>query len=319
MNTTATTGISTQFRRHFEKKLLEKAKDTLVLNQFAKSADLPKMLGSKTIRFFRAQSGTSADVQTLVEGTPITTFKDMSYEHVDVDLIQIGEAMKFSDILGWTQLLNVLTDGIEVMGEDAALKGDDITLATICGSSSVVKRYSGGAADFAALGALSASAGKFTSIDGLDACTQLKINKAPKINGEYVGIVSPQVSRDLRLDDRWVEANNYAATKQLMKGEIGSLDGVRYIETTNTWTEDDTEGTREEGAIISSIFTGREAYGTVKLSGTSPYKPTIIIVDKADKSDPLNQFMTAGWKAFYNSVLLNGKWASVVRSKTAFA
>ena len=65
---------------------LEKAKDTLVLNQFAKKADLPKGMGSKTIRFFRPVTAASANVQTLTEGTPIAVFTDLTYTAVDIDL-----------------------------------------------------------------------------------------------------------------------------------------------------------------------------------------------------------------------------------------
>ena len=322
MSTNTTTSLSGQYQRHFSKQLLEHAINTLVLNQFGKSADLPKNLGSKTIKFFRPVTASSANVQTLVEGTPISTFTSMSYDEVDVDLAQIGEAMKFTDILGWTALLNVLKDGIVLMGEDCALKADDITLAAIQGGSPT-KRYSGGAADFNALVALSAANGKFTASDALDAMTNLQINKAPRIQGEYIGIVPPQIARDLMRDPDWLLASQYSSIKQLFKGEIGSLYGVRFVQTTNDWAEantNDTEGTRVTSAkaIYSSIFTGREGYGVVKLSGSSPMKPQVLISDKADKSDPLNQTLIAGWKAFYQAKLLNPAWVVVNRSKSQY-
>lgn len=322
MATNTTSTLSNQFQRFYSKQLLEHAVNTLVLNQFGKQADLPKGLGSKTIRFFRPVTADSSNVQTLSEGTPISTFTDISYVAVDVDLVQIGEAMKFTDILGWTALLNVLKDGITLMGEDCALKADDMTLVAIQGGSPT-KRYSGGQTTFNGVVGESAANVKFTASDALDAMTTLQINKAPRINGEYIGIVPPQIARDLMRDTDWLEASKYSSVKQLFKGEIGSLYGVRFILTTNEWAEantNGTEGTRVTAnkAIYSSFFTGREGYGTVKLSGSSPMKPQVIINDKPDKADPLNQTIVAGWKAFYQSKLLNPAWVVVVRSKSQY-
>lgn len=322
MGANTTTSLAGQYQRHFSKLLLDHAVDTLILNQFAKQSDLPKNLGSKTVKFFRPVTASASNVQTLVEGTPITTFTSMSYEEVDVDLTQFGEAMKFTDILGWTSLFNVLKDGVVLMGEDCALKADDVTLASIIGGSPT-KRYSGGAANFNALNALTAANGKFSAGDALDAMTNLTLNKAPRINGQYVAIVPPQIGRDLMKDADWLEASKYSAVTQLFKGEIGSLYGVRFIMTTNYWgedTTDDTEGTRDTASpgIFSTIVTGRDGFGVVKLSGSSHAKPQVIIADKADKADPLNQVMTAGWKAYYAAKLLNPNWVVVVRSKTQY-
>ena len=155
MAANTTTSLSNQYQRYFSKQLLEKAVDTLVLNQFAKKADLPTGLGSKTIRFFRPVSAASSNVQSLTEGTPIAVFTDLSYTAVDIDLAQFGEAMKWTDLLGWTALLKVMDDGIQLMGEDCALKADDLTLAVLAhATTGGTKRYSGGAADYTALKAL---------------------------------------------------------------------------------------------------------------------------------------------------------------------
>ena len=320
MATNTTSTLSGQFQRKYSKDLLDHAINTLQLNQFAKQADLPKNLGSKQLRFFRPVSAASSNVVTLVEGTPISTFTDMSYTAVDVDLVQIGEAMKFTDVLGWTSLLNILKDGIALMGEDCALKADDVTLATIIGGSPT-ERFSGGQTTFAGLGGLSAANGKFTYSDGLDAVTNLTINKTPRINGEYIGIVPPQIARDLQVDSTWVNASSYTGVKQLFRGEIGMLSGVRYVVTTNAWGESATKGTRDTATptIFSTIFTGRDAYGVAKLNGTSPMKPQVIIADKPDKTDPLNQLLIAGWKAYYNAVVLNPAWVIVQRSKSQYA
>lgn len=315
-----TTSLTNQFQRFFSKSLLATAKHELVMNQFAKKAQLPRGMGSKTIRFFRRVEAAAANVQTLSEGVPIAVFTDLTYTPVDVDLIQLGEAAKYSDLVGWTALLNVLKDGIDLLGEDCALKADDLTLGVIAhATTGGTKRYSGSAANHAALQALSATAGKFISDNGLDAVTTLKINRAPRINGSYVGIVGPQVARDLMRDPNWLNVSVYSASRQLFRGEIGMLDGIRYVETTNVWGETTVEGTRNVApTIFVSVFTGKDGYGVVELSGQSPFSPQVMISDKPDKSDPLNQTLIAGWKAFYQAAMLNAAFVIAHRSKSLY-
>jgi N4-gp56 family major capsid protein len=320
---TNTAGITSQFQTKFSKDLLEKAVHTLQLHQFANQADLPKNVGGKSIRFFRPVQADTANVQNLTEGTPITNFTQLTYENIDCNLAQYGEAIKFTDIIGWTSLLNVMKDGITLMGEDCAIKADDITLSAIMagtGDGQVVRRYSG-ASTHATFNPLSATAGKFTYTDGLDAMTNLKLNKAPRINGEYIGIASPRIARDLMTDTNWINASAYSAVQQLFKGEVGSLGGVRYVLSTNEWMEGGTENTRvtSGGSNFATIFTGKGGYGVPKLAGTSPYKPQVIIADKADKSDPLNQNMFVGWKAYYGACVLNRTWIVKTLSKSAYA
>jgi N4-gp56 family major capsid protein len=323
---TGTTGITSQFQTKYSKDLLDHAINTLQLQQFANQADLPKNVGGKSIRFFRPVQADTANVQTLTEGTPITNFTQLTYENIDCTLAQYGEAIKFTDIIGWTSLLNVMKDGITLMGEDCAIKADDITLAAIMsgtGDGAVVKRYSGGATSFSSLQALSNANGKFSYTDGLDAMTNLKINKAPRINGEYIGIASPRIARDLMTDTNWINASAYSAVSQLFKGEVGSLGGIRYVLSTNEWSElgSGTEGTRvtSGGNMFATLFTGKGAYGVPKLAGTSAYKPQVIIADKADKSDPLNQNMFVGWKAYYGACVLNKNWIVKTLSKSVYA
>jgi N4-gp56 family major capsid protein len=321
MATNTTTTLVDQYRRHYDTELLEKAQWELRLNQFGASRDLPRGLGAKTIRFFRRMIANSANVQSITEGVVINVFTDYVYEKVDVDLVQIGEAMKYTDVAGWTALLDILDDGIMYLGENLALKADDMTWGVITNATTgLTKRYSGGAANYAALVALATSAGKYTSVDGLSAVTRLKVNKAPKKNGFYVGIVGPQVAHDVQQDTRWLNVHTYSAATELFNGEIGKLDGIRYVETNNVWGESATEGVRDVATptIFSSVFTGTDSYGVVSLSGKGPNSPKIEVIDKADKSDPLNQLLICGWSAYYNSAVLNPQFGVIVRSKTTF-
>lgn len=322
MATNTTTTLVDQYRRHYDTELLEKAQWDLRLNQFGARRPLPRGLGAKTIRFFRRMLANSANVQNITEGVVINVFTDYVYEKVDVDLLQIGEAMKYTDVAGWTALLDILDDGIMYLGENMALKADDMTWGVIAHpTTGLQKRYAGGAANFTALGALTGTTGKYVTTDGLAAVTKLKVNKAPKKNGFYVAIVGPQVAHDVQQDSRWLNVHTYSANTELFNGEIGKLDGIRYVETNNVWGESATEGTRDTATptIWASVFTGTDSYGVVELSGKGPNSPKIEVIDKADKSDPLNQLLICGWSAYYNSAVLNPQFGQIVRSKSTFA
>lgn len=185
-------------------------------------------------------------------------------------------------------------------------------------------RYAQGLANFAALAAANAAGGKLVPTDILKAMTQLKINRATPINGCYVLIISPQVAHDLLNSADWQSFVKTQYAEKIFKGEIGNIFGVRIVEATNPFIEGATEGTADPAAakpIYSNIVLGQEAFGAVDMGqpgSSSPFKPSIIVNNAADKADPLNQYIVAGWKSFWASVVLNPKFAINVRSQAEF-
>lgn len=337
-----------RLQTYFSRKLLPHIVNELVLDQFANTEDLPGNMASQTIRFFRKRQASNTDVQTLTEGTAISTYTQIPWGHVDCLLKQRGEATKVTDVLRAVDLYKPLTQNIETIGEDAALDFDtivrnailanpagnvDTTQVTLYGSNTGFERFSGvtntlvSATDFTSLAALSAAQAKITRLSALGCATKLKTSKVPMINGNYVAVICPEQMHDIRQDTDWLTAaTRVQAGRALYKREVVELDGVRYIEHNNPMRET-VYGTplaatvaSTTDTVYSALFLGRGAYGapnlTNKTAGSSPYKPQIIINDKPDKSDPLNQFCTAGWKAFYGSVLL---WPKTSTGSTASA
>jgi N4-gp56 family major capsid protein len=322
MAVTTQSTLTSQYQTYFSTKLLDYAIQNLVLDQFALKAELPKNRGDQTIRFYRPGVADNTQVQALTEGTPIATFRNISYTTVDVTLVQYGEAAKITDIVTMTALLDVLKQTITTMGEDCALHADTIVRNTLSHQTTgLTKRYSGGAANFAGLVALSNANGKITGADVLDAVTALQVARAPLAGAAYACMICPQVQRDLLRDTDIIDPAKYQDKSVIAKGEVGMAWGARIITHTNPFIEDTTEGTYANSGnkIYSSYIVGRGAYGTPKLAGTqSPLKPSLIINDKADKSDPLNQFMTAGWKSYWAASTLNAAFGVTLRSRAVF-
>jgi N4-gp56 family major capsid protein len=216
------------------------------------------------------------------------------------------------------------------MGEDAALHADYQMVQELLDTTNSAgpiatanNRYAGGAASFNALVALTNAQGAATIVDLLGAMTRLKITRAPKVSGEYVCVSPPQVTFDFMSDAKFVDSGKYGTQKGLFTGELGKWYGVRIVETTAPWIEANTNGAigaySGAGSIYTSLILGGGAFGVPEMAGQSQFDPKIIINDRPDKSDPLNQFVVAGWKSYWVTVVLNNLWAVALRSKTSYA
>ena len=334
MATTELSVISNTYQNYFSKVLLEHEIQLLRLNQFALQAELPREVGADTISFFRPEVAAASNVKPLTEGVPPNVFRDVTYTKLNVQLTQYGEAAKFTDIVKMTTMFNALTQTISTMGEDCALHADEVTRDEIISNVSTAgqKRYAGTATTFAELVALTNDTGKLTYSDLLKSGTRLRINRAPTLEGGCYCAITPPQGLITLLDDPtvWLPLHVYKDVEAVYKGEYGKVFGVKVIEATNPWVEDDddSEGTYAASptgeAIYSTIVTGKGAYGVPKLAGTQSIplgetaRPQVMVTAGADKADPLNQFTTAGWKAFWAAKLLNERFLTVLRHKSTF-
>lgn len=196
------------------------------------------------------------------------------------------------------------------------------------------------ATDWASLNALSNSNGKITRTAHIGMVTRLKgvggVPGVPMIGGKYKALVAPEVMADLRQDSVWIAAAQYNNTPKIGIDQWVdfTLDGADFVEHQSPFIESQTYGTYGPGAavannIYSNIYLGDEAFGVPKLSGmragSDPRAPSLIVLDKADKSDPANQITTLAWKAFYQAGLLWTNEATdlphlgILRSKSTFA
>ncbi len=323
MATLTNSAALTYLRNKYEPKLLETAKPLCVFAQFGQKGKIGTGENALGVTWFRQAVADSSRVSTIgTEGTAPSAADIPILETVSATLAQYGEWSPITDIAGWTAMWNLLDHHTQIMGGDAALHHDNIIRNTLVSglTGTGERRYAGGAADHAALRALTADQGRFTRVDGLAAATALGINKAPRINGGYVCIVPEQVAFDLQQDPDWIYASAYAKPEQLLNGELGMLDGVRYVRSTEPFIEAGTQGTYSgSGNVYRSFCTGAGGYGVVDLSASPIAKPKIIIAKGADKSDPLDQKMTVGWKAFWTAKVLNTAWVRSISSRTTFA
>lgn len=160
------------------------------------------------------------------------------------------------------------------------------------------------------------SLGAITAPDTLNvtevrkAVRTLKKNNAPTYDdGYYLGKIGPDTSYDLMGDTTWVNVKTYSDKKDLYKGEVGSIHRVRFVECSSNQKSEASTVT-----VYSNFIHGKEAVGEVDLAGGN-LELIIKQSGKQDTSNPLNMFMTIGWKAVDAVKTLNSSW--VVNIKTA--
>ena len=145
----------------------------------------------------------------------------------------------------------------------------------------------------------------------------LKYQNAPTFDGKYyIGIISPFVSYDFMQDSAWVNAHMYANDTALFSGEIGRWGGVRWVEDTDPWTEDATDGTAYNshdrgfgkyaagGAVNHTPIFGRHAFAGVRIEGV----PDKLIIKKPgpqDTSNYINAYSMVSWRVYFTAVVLN--------------
>jgi len=139
---------------------------------------------------------------------------------------------------------------------------------------------------------------------------ELRRRNAPTFDGQnFVGIIHPVVSEDLRADATWQNWHQYTTPEFLYRGEVGRVEGVRFVETTLGTPV--SAGSGNGNAISAAPGASAVAYGTV-IFGRAFYGVTELdggiktyLVTGPSKYDPLNQWSTYGWKAFFAAKLLN--------------
>ena len=349
-------GIANHFQTYYSKKVLPHAVQATILAQFGQKTPYPTNTGNLTMGWMRptesavSSGGVVAEVNTVTlgssstanqEGIPVATFRDQTWTLVTKVLSQYTEATKITDVMSWAALYDALELGIMVMGEDVALHMDSLIRNELVGALYTLegtgRRYPVGTTQtYAGMRALTGATGTISITDVLDGMTYLTIKRAPKLNGEFIFVAPPPVVRDVLNDKQVVLAGQYGTSKSLMNGEAGSWYGVRVLTTTNAFVQNaattpeatppayDNTGTgnlTNTGKIYWSFLMGSDGFGIPNLAtgGSSPFGPKVYVCDKAEKSDPANQFITAALKTFWCVKTLNPNWICALNNKSTFA
>ncbi len=215
--------LSPTMKEFYDTELLENARADLYFNQFGDEQPLPQGKGNK-VEWRRWETFGKA-MTPLTEGVTPDGNK-LSMVKVEQNINQYGDYSTISDRLELEALDDVILGATEEHGAQAGETLDTVTRNEILTGTHVL--YPNSKTSRSAL----TGEDKITTTLVNMAVTHLKKMKAPKINGDYVCIIHPSVSEDLRECEGWLEAHKYASPEEIYNGEIGKLHGCRFVETT---------------------------------------------------------------------------------------
>ena len=229
-NTTLDAGLSDEMKTYYSMRLINLAEPELIHDQFGQKHPIPKNSG-KTIEFRKYDSLPKALVP-LTEGVTPAGQK-LSMGVIRATIKQYGGYIELSDILELTAIDNNLVQATRLLASQAGRTSDTITREVLAGGTNVV--YAGGAKDRSELvgGDATEANNKYLSVDDIrKAVRVLKVMNAQKINGYFAGIIHPDTAYDLMSDKKWVDVKTYSDPDGIYEGEIGKIEGVRFVETT---------------------------------------------------------------------------------------
>ena len=302
---TTITEVSHAINNFYDRKLLIKAKPSLVHTRWAQIRDIPK--GNTDVIKFRRYSLLTEAITPLTEGVS-PTGSQLSVTDVPATVEQYGDYVTLTDKLVLTTLDPILSEMAGILAQQAGNTLDILTRNILAAGTTI--QYASTAAARTDITA----AMKITKAEIQEAVKTLKGNNARKMTSQvdpsdgfntsaipacFIGIVHTDCETDLSNLPGWVPVEDYGQRKA-MENEIGSIAQVRFISTTNAKIF--TGGGAGAIDVYGTLILAMDAYGTTRISGAAMEN---IIKPKGAGDDPLNQRQTSGWKATFVAAILN--------------
>lgn len=305
LNTTDTDTLTAEMKTHYDRTLLETAEPNLVHDQVAQTRNIPKN-GGKKIEFRRYEALPKA-LTPLTEGVTPEGQK-MSVTTLEAEVKQYGGYVSLSDMLILTAIDKNIQEATKMIGSQAGRTLDTISREVMNAGTNVIF----GDGTVTARNQITANM-KLTVDMVKRAVRALKVQHAEKIDGYYFGIIHQDCAYDLTSDkERFIDVIKYKNPERIYNGEIGTIEGVRFVETSEAkkFVNAGADGID----VYSTLIIGSNAYATTKVEGDG-LQTIIKQLGSAGSADPLNQRATVGWKALKVTEILSEQY--MIRIETA--
>ena len=224
-------GLSPEMKTFYDKTLIELATPNLVHTQFAQKRPIPPH-GGKTVEF-RRMKPLAKNLNTITEGITPKGAK-MTVVPLTATLNQYGDYIEQTDLIEMTAVDNTVIEATKLLADQAGRTIDTIVRDVLQTGTNVnyVSVNKDGKLTPADSRAMLDENAKLRVVDVFKAAAQLKAVNAPTSDGKYVAIVHPHVAFDLMQEsgDAWVDIKKYAEPEKILSGELGTLGGVRFVE-----------------------------------------------------------------------------------------
>ncbi len=263
-------GLSPEMKTYYSDYLIDNAEPALVHDMFAQKVNIPAGNG-KTIQF-RKYNPLGKLTTPMAEGvTP--TGQTMSATTVNASVAQYGGYVEFTDMLLMSSIDNNLCAATKLLGSQAGRTLDTISREVLVGGTNV--QYAEGQVSARHLlvgGKAYEGVNHYLTVEAIRKAVRfLKKQNAEKINGSYIAIIHPDCVYDLTNDPNWKYPHQYASPDQIFEGEIGKIEGVRFIESTEAKVFYAPDLSPESNALtvdvtnagLTNIMTVREPVGDI--------------------------------------------------------
>ena len=225
--------LAPEMKTFYDKTLITLAGANLVHEQFGQKRPIPKN-GGKTIEF-RKFSKLPKAMKAITEGVTPSGSK-LSVSNISCTVDQYGDYIEQTDMLELTAIDNTIVEATKELASQAGLTLDTVVRNELIGGTNVMyaPKVSGDTETEIFSRKDITPECRLRVKDVFRAAAELKAVNAPKIHGNYVAVIHPYVAYDLMQDakEQWIGIQKYADPEKILKGEIGTLGGVRFVEST---------------------------------------------------------------------------------------
>jgi len=308
------TFLSEKVQAAYDRALLMRTTANQVFDRFGQTKVIPAKSNAKKAFAYRYKNILPATTPIAeYNGSNIKAPNKIVREEVEYSVDHYGDYIVYTDELDLYDFDNIKSSFLDILGDQASLTIDTIRRDVLRGGTNVV--YADGETSRANVATNKTT---LTSNDFKIMSIKLKNQRGKKftkvitgsvkvgttpIRSAYMGIVSPEVTEDLRNLTGWKEVESYSDYSKAMEDEVGSIGDFRIIESYNN-DPIDVSGTN----VYISYFMAENAYATTSLRGKDGIMTKVKPLGSAGAEDPLDQFGTIGWKAITGAAILNEAW-----------
>lgn len=289
-----------------QRKVLENLRGAMVYGNrnFAEMGTFTR--GTDSITFISVPDLAVATTP-LTEGSPPSSVQ-LSVDPTVVSAQQFGNLVEITDLLKVKSPVDIVNIGAERLARNAEETMDALVRDDIAASGTPF--YQDGDTTRAGL----ASTDLITALDLRKLRATMFKNHIPTFpDGTYRLIVTAEQGYDIRSDatapDAFIEVRKYAQPGDIMKGELGMMNGFRIIES-------------PDGPTFSSTVTVHAgiAFGAAKGWGWGDLQSlrAYYVGAGGDHTDPLAQEEVLGWKVSFGvAALANNRYYRLESAATA--
>lgn len=310
-------GLTNTMQIFYDRQFLDRAKAELRHDFGAQTRNIP-MNSGKTVYFTRFTPLALATTPLSEAVNP--TAVEMSASTISATLADYGAYTTVGSLYSLTSIEEGLSEHIDVHGTNAGetidvlIRNELVSANAYSGATGTLVQIPVGATALSTIH----TTDTLTGLEIRRAVRTLKNNKAQKFEGGlFRGIISPWTAMDLMGNSEWLDAHRYTTSDAIERGVVGKLHGVEFVESNQSYyalsAGFSTSATNVANVHSSFIF-GKNAYGVINLGSIKAPKVYVKKPGASSTDNPIDQFMTVGWKMPFAVKTLNANWLIHLRT-----